>query len=131
MDDYVFWNTQDMGNLPTDGREIILHLAEPTAERVTTVTFHDSSGVKITDGGVTFAIPDDIPFFRQWPHKAPLNENGQISTMGLEPGMEVSIVLFRDGLKHGAHTPPAAIVVPVSRKIEIVVPLDAYLETTD
>lgn len=130
-DGYVFWNTQDMGNLPTDGREIILHLAEPTAERVTTVTFHDSSGVKITDGGVTFAIPDDIPFFRQWPHKAPLNENGQISTMGLEPGMEVSIVLFRDGLKHGAHTPPAAIVVPVSRKIEIVVPLDAYLETTD
>ncbi len=126
-DGYVFWNTQEMGNLPSDGNEIILRLDEPTSERVTTVTFRDNSGAKITDGGVTFAISGDLPFFRQWPHKVPLNENGQISTMGLEPGMEVSIFLSRDGLKHGTYTPPP-IVVPVSKKIDIVVPPEAYLE---
>jgi hypothetical protein len=127
---YVFWNTREMGMLPSDDREIILHLDEPTVENMTTVTFRDHSGTLITDGGVNFAIPGDIPFFRQWPHEAPLNQDGQISTLGLESGMEVTIMLLRDGLKHGIYA-PLPIVVPVSRKIEIVVPLEAYLEPTD
>lgn len=126
---YVFWNTRENGPLQIDN-EIVLRLEEPTEESQLTVTFSDSEGAPITKGQVNLSVPGDLPFFRQWPDRAPLNDKGEVKAMGFEPGTDIAVILFQDGLKGGVYVPQYT-VVPTSNRLDIFVPLDAYLEKVE
>ncbi|MBC8328743.1 MAG: hypothetical protein H8E31_08350 [Planctomycetes bacterium] len=124
---YVFWNSRDNPKQPSLDIEVLLELLEPVEEHLLTVSFRDPSGSPIIEGAVSFAVPSDVPFFRQWAEKIPLDQYGQVKVLGFDPGSKVGIILYHDSLKGGMFPDPY-LTVPSFREITVIVPTDAYLE---
>ncbi len=124
---YSFWSCDHVSLLVTGGEEILLELADPAEERWPTVTFLSQDGSPMASGRIAYAVPGDVPFFRQHAEKVSLDQEGAIRLVGLEPGTQLGFFLFDSSLKGGSFAPPI-VTLPSSGGVEIRVPESALLD---
>jgi len=117
---YCFWSARDAGVQFAAADEIVLQLLEPSPENTTVFQILWPNGDPFTHGSVTVAPAGDVPFFRQWPYKLPLNERGEVRLVGFESGILVGVRIYLDGVDwlHPAYAAPY-INIPDNHRVEV------------
>lgn len=123
---YCFWSTRLAGVRFAETEEIILQLQEPTADNATIFQIQWPNGSPFTRGRVTVAPAGDVPFFRQWPYRVPLDEWGEIQLVGFQPGILVGVRIYLEGddWLHSSYAAPY-VNVPENRRVEVRLTEDA------
>jgi hypothetical protein len=123
---YCYWSTYQSAIPFSEAEKIILQLQEPTLENTTVFQILWPNGEPFTNGKVTVTTAGDVPFFRQWPYKIPLNERGEVQLVGIEPDLLIAVRVFLDGedWQNPFYAAPY-LNVPDKRRVEVQLPEDA------
>jgi hypothetical protein len=121
LNGYVFWNGDAAAAFASHGTPIEIRLMRRCPENEARVTLLKPDGSPIDAAKVTVTVAGDVPYFRQWPGTLVTDGEGQLSVMGLEPGMQIGLLFRHETLKAGAYAPVYP-VVPADRRIVIQVP---------
>ncbi len=128
---YCFWSTQQSGLPLSENEEIVLHLLDHSLGNSTIFQFFGSDGLPFPDATITVAVAGDVPFFRAWPYKLPLDERGELRLIGLEPGTLVGVFVYLQGddWLNPFYRPPYP-TIPDSRRVEIHLPDEVLRKKT-
>ncbi len=124
LDGYVFWSGDAEAAVASHGTPIEIRLAQKFSENEARVTLLKPDGSPLDAAKVTVTVAGDVPYFRQWPGTLATDVEGQLSVLGLEPGMQIGLMVRHEALKGGMYA-PAYPKVPADRRIVIQVPWEA------